>query len=67
MNRNQKITLNNSDRSDWIDNDEGLYNWWKSSKLPKRKFIQENRQEIDTAILSVLTGKKPAHYLAYGG
>ncbi len=65
--RNTKLTLNNSDREQWIDNDEGLYNWWKSSKLSKRKFIKENKAEIDKAIFSVLTGKKPAHYLAYGG
>lgn len=66
MSRNQKITLNNDDRCQWIDNDEGLYNWWKSSRLSKREFIKQNKQELDTCILTVLTGKKPAHYLAYG-
>ena len=65
--RNTRLTLNNNDRSQWVDNDEGLYSWWKSTKLSKRKFIQENRAEIDSAIFSVLTGKKPAHYLVYGG
>lgn len=58
--------MNNSEREQWIDNDEGLYNWWKSSKLSKRKFIQENRQEIDKAIENVTNGCKPAHYLEYG-
>lgn len=59
--------LNDKDRGQWIDNDEGLYNWWKSTRQSKRTFIRENRQEIDRAINNVLTGSKPAHYLAYGG
>lgn len=58
--------MNNQDREQWIDNDEGLYNWWKRSKLSKRKFIQENRTEIDEAINNMLGNKKPAHYLAHG-
>lgn len=57
--------MNNTEREQWIDNDEGLYNWWRSSKLSKRKFIKENRAEIDAAINNVTSGKKPAHYLAY--
>lgn len=57
--------MNNTEREQWIDNDEGLYNWWKRSKLSKRKFIQESRAEIDEAINNVQNGKKPAHYLAY--
>jgi hypothetical protein len=55
------------DRSQWIDNDEGLYNWWRSSRLSKREFIRQNRTEIDAVVSNVTTGKKPAHYLAYGG
>ncbi len=37
-------------RSQWIDNDEGLWNWWKSTKLPQRKFIRINRAKIDEII-----------------
>lgn len=59
--------MNNSERSIWIDNDEGLYKWWRSSGLSKRKFIKENKAEIDKAIGNVTAGTKPAHYLAYGG
>lgn len=75
--------LNDDERSQWIDNDEGLYNWWKSARrqtlnpfsglvrdagqMPKREFIRQNREEIDRAINNVLNGSKPAHYLAYGG
>ena len=74
--------MNNTERSQWIDNDEGLYNWWKSSKKPiisrwtgkitgyktmsKREFIAENRAEIDDLIENMTSGKKPQHYLAYG-
>jgi len=59
--------MNNDDRTKWIDNDEGLYNWWLASRLPKSEFIRQNKQEIDQVILNVLGGSKPAHYLAYGG
>ena len=34
--------MNDDERSQWIDNDEVLYLWWKGSRLPKRKFIREN-------------------------
>ena len=59
--------MNDTDRSQWIDNDEGLYRWWKSSKLSKREFIRQNRQEITDIINNVRSGKQPAHYLTYGG
>jgi hypothetical protein len=57
--------MNDTERSQWVDNDEGLYNQWKRSRLPKRKFIQQNRQWIDEVINNVIKGNKPAHYLAY--
>jgi hypothetical protein len=50
----------------WISNDEGLHHWWKSSRLPMGKFIQQNRDEIDQIINNMLSGKKQAHYLVYG-
>jgi len=52
-------SLNDTDRAQWIDNDEGLYNWWRATRLPKRKFIQLNREEIDAAINSYLN-RRPA-------
>ena len=64
--RSRKTTLNNAEREQWIDNDEGLYSWWRSSGQSKRAFIKENKTEIDTAIQNVLGGNKPAHYLKYG-
>lgn len=75
-----KLTI--TDIEQWIDNDEGLYNWWKSSRtsvvsrytgnttgsqpMNKREFIRQNRTELEACINRVLTGSKPAHYLAYG-
>lgn len=55
------------DISQWIDNDEGLYDWWRSSKLSKAEFIKQNRTELEACIDRVLGGEKPAHYLKYGG
>lgn len=48
----RKLTL--SDIAQWIDNDEGLYNWWKSSRQSKRNFINENRAGLEACILRVL-------------
>lgn len=48
------VSLSNADREQWIDNDEGLYLWWQSSRQSKRTFIRENRAEIDAAIKRVL-------------
>lgn len=50
-------TLNDNDRSQWIDNDEGLYNWWRSSRQSKSKFIRENREELTRLILAALNRK----------
>ena len=58
--------LNDEERAQWIDNDEGLYDWWRSTRLSKREFIRQNRAELDAAILPVLNGNKPAHHLKYG-
>jgi hypothetical protein len=58
--------MNDKDREQWIDNDEGLYNWWKRERCSKREFIRRNRAEITKAIENVTEGRKPAHYLRYG-
>jgi hypothetical protein len=63
----KRNTINDTDRARWIDNDEGLYCWWKSTRPSKSEFIRQNRAEITTAIKNVLEGRKPAHYLRYGG
>lgn len=58
--------MNNEERRLWINNDEGLYDWWKESGLSMTAFIKENREEIDKAIQPVVDGEKPSHYLKYG-
>jgi len=53
----KKITINDQDRSQWIDNDEGLYNWWRLSHQSKTQFIKENRAELSECIMRVLNQK----------
>lgn len=50
----RKRNIDNKERRLWIDNDEGLYRWWKSSRLPIGKFIAANKSEIDAAIRRAL-------------
>jgi hypothetical protein len=57
--------MNDTERTMWVNNDEGLYNWWRSSHQSKKVFVRENRKAIDEAIGNVTEGRKPAHYLAY--
>lgn len=61
----EKLTI--KDIEQWIDNDEGLYSWWKSTRLSKREFIKQEKPAIVPVIRRILDGEKPAHYLKYGG
>lgn len=47
--------LTNVDREQWIDNDEGLYRWWKSSRLSRRDFIHQEREHLDACIANILS------------
>jgi hypothetical protein len=58
--------MNDKEREQWVSNDEGLYNWQRTSGLTMRSFLRKHRNEIDAVILNVRDGRKPAHYLAYG-
>jgi uncharacterized protein YaeQ len=60
MTMTSKNTHNDDERAQWIDNDEGLYDLWRTSGQPKRA-------EIDQVIDGVTSGDEPAHYLKYGG
>jgi len=57
--------MNDTERTQGVDNDEGLYNWWKQSRLSKRLFLRRHRTAIDEAIRKIKAGEAPAHYLAY--
>lgn len=59
--------MSNNEIAQWIDNDEGLYKWWKSTRMSKSQFIREHRAELVECINNVTSGAKPAHYRAYGG
>jgi len=43
-------TINNAEREMWVNNDEGLYRWWKREGGSLRDFIKNNREEIDALI-----------------
>jgi hypothetical protein len=45
--------LNDREREMWVNNDEGLYSWFRSSRLSMREFLRQNRAEIDAAIIGV--------------
>ncbi len=53
--------INDTERSLWVDNDEGLYLWWKQSRLSKWAFVKQNRQEI-TDVIRTSTKTRQAHY-----
>lgn len=61
-----KSKHNDTERRQWVDNDEGLYNMARRYKGGIRAFIRDNREMIDRVIDNVVDGKKPAHYLEYG-
>lgn len=57
---------NDSERIEWVLNDEGLYRWQRRSRLSMTRFVREYREEIDSVIDAVMGGARPAHYLVYG-
>lgn len=46
--------MNDSDRAEWVNNDEGLYLWWRSSRQGLTAFVRENREELTQAIEKAL-------------
>lgn len=58
--------MNDEERAEWVDNDEGLYDLWRTSRLGKRAFVRANRALIDSVAGAVASGTKPQHYLKYG-
>lgn len=58
--------MNDADRQQWVENDEGLYDMWRRSRQPIRAWIRENRKELDRLIAPVIEGTERAHYLKYG-
>ena len=48
--------MNDKEREMWVNNDEGLYNWFRESRLSMREFIRSNRAEL-TAYINKAMGK----------
>lgn len=48
--------MNDSDRQEWVMDDESLYVWYRSARMPIRRFVRENRAEISVHIKNVLEG-----------
>ena len=52
--RTDNLTL--ADLEQWVNNDEGLYNWWQSTRprISLRSFVRANREELRRVIFAVL-------------
>lgn len=59
--------MDDEDREDWVNNDEGLYDRFRASGKTIADWVRENRELIDACAGKVLSGEKPAHFLKYGG
>lgn len=46
--------MNEHERTMWVNNDEGLYQLWKLSRLSLRAFVRKHRTEIDSYITALL-------------
>jgi hypothetical protein len=46
--------MNDREREQWILNHEGLYNWWKSTKLGMKRFLLAHRAEVDNEIKKII-------------
>ncbi len=58
QNNNRTIgTVNDTEREQWVLNDEGLYNWWRSERVAMQPFLRANREEIDRVIRLALDVK----------
>lgn len=54
-NKGDNMTIDYKEIRLWIENDEGLYNWWKDSRQPISTFIKENRSELVSCIRQALS------------
>lgn len=55
--------LNDTERQQWVSNDESLYNWYRSSRLTLRQFVTLNRDDIDAHVrerLAPKCGERPS-------
>lgn len=54
--------MSDTERRQWVENDEGLYLLWKRSGVGLYRWTREHRTEID-AVIEVVTGRsRPKKY-----
>ena len=58
MRSRRKPGLNDADREGWTLNDEGLYRWWRGTRLPMHRFIRAFRTDLDACINNQLHRKE---------
>jgi hypothetical protein len=46
--------FNDSDREEWVNNDELLYRWWRLTPMSLSYFVKTHRREIDEHIREAL-------------
>ena len=47
--------MNDNERREWVNNDEGLYLWWKSSRTGLYTWVKDHRKEIDETINQIIS------------
>ena len=50
--------MNDTEREQWVSNDEGLYSWWRSTGLGMSVFVRTYRSSLDAAIDCLLHPKR---------
>ncbi len=58
--------MNDEQREEWVQNDEGLYVLQQASRLGLRAWVRGNRELVDAVAAAVSSGKTRAHALRYG-
>jgi hypothetical protein len=53
--------MNESERTQWVLNDEGLYDWWQEEGGSVQSFVRRNRVELDLLITRTLDGERQTH------
>ena len=69
--RYQGARLNDEERRQWVENDEGLHGIchaeMRMERISKKEWVKRNRKLIDQVAGEVRGGEKRAHYLVYEG
>jgi len=62
-----EVPVNDEVRRLWVENDGGLYDLQRRSRLSLTKWVRANRTLIDEVAKNVQDGTKRQSYLKYGG